>query len=155
MIQFISALISVKNGRQDFNVQVHAPSQSVAAAIFFGITTVCMTVGLVAHSALQQTSSYHTVVLAFEQNKGTIVEVESHEEGPDENEPFISRGVEVHTSGTVKVADMARTNIVYNTAIACVFIVTLASRFFSLHLITVLRTVYSLYSHLLPVPSFR
>ena len=128
VIQFISVLISVKDGHQDFDTQAYAPSQSLSAAIFFGVTTVCMTAGLVAHSALQQTPSYRTVVLAFEQGKGTIVEVE--EETPDENDPFISQSVEVHTLGRVKLADVVRANMVYNVAVAGVFIVTLASRIF-------------------------
>ncbi len=130
VIQFISVLISVKDGHQDFDTQAYAPSQSLSAAIFFGVTTVCMTAGLVAHSALQQTPSYRTVVLAFEQGKGTIVEAEGQEETPDENDPFISQSVEVHTLGRVKLADVARANTVYNVAVAGVFIVTLVSRIF-------------------------
>src|SRR5260370_34545175 len=128
VIQFISVLISVKDEHQNFDIQVYEPSHSLAAAIFFGVTTVCMTAGLVAHSALQQTPSYRTVVLAFEQGKGTIVEAQGQEETPDENDPFISQSVEVHTFVRVKLADVARANMVYNVAVAGVFIVTLVSR---------------------------
>jgi len=155
VIQFISVLISVKDGHQDLNTQDFAPSQSLAAATFFGVTTVCMIAGLVAHSVLQQTPSYRTVVLAYEQGKGTIAEGEGQEEAPDENEPFISQSVEVHTSGTVKLADVARANVVYNAAVACVFIITLASRIFVYIPLRVLRIVYSLYSLPLRAPSFR
>ncbi|KAF8334989.1 nucleoside transporter-domain-containing protein [Cantharellus anzutake] len=125
-IQFVSVLVSAKNESKDIASLALPPSQSFSASLFFGVTTLCMAMALVAHSALQQTPSYHAVVLTFEQSKGTIVEVVGREEVPEENQPFISQDVQVHISSTVKVSDMAWTNAVYNVAVAYVFIVTLS-----------------------------
>ena len=86
-----------------------------------------------AHAFLMRLPAYQAVVRPFEASKGLIVEAEimDEEQGEDgvvyENEPFLSGSIELQVPGQVGILHIAKTNILYNFAVAYVFVITLVS----------------------------
>ncbi|KAF9517131.1 hypothetical protein BS47DRAFT_1340160 [Hydnum rufescens UP504] len=102
-------------------------SLALSAYLFFGISTGYMLLALVAHTLLVRTPAYQKVMEPFEEARRALREGETSQAiAASETDPLLSRYNRSRPVAKTSLWEIAKANIVYNVALACVLAITLS-----------------------------